>query len=487
MFKRKKLEKALANAASYDQWKRAAKEWDILRGLDKWKRSDRSRRYDFVSIRKRLDQLRSFRQSGDNQGLLYTLNEGIHGNMGGMGNPMLYTHAKYGTKELITDYIGELSEAMEYIVSDKVDDISYEEKVDFIRRASICCGRSALMLSGSGTLLYFHLGVVKALLEEGLLPSIMSGSSGGSIISAILGTHAPGELEELMDPEFMIGLIDEQRVRLEKSGSSRPDQQHIRESLAKMIPEDMTFAEAEKISGVRINVSIAPAEQYQTSRLMNAITSPTVYVLDAVLASAAVPGVFPAVQLTAKNVNGERQPYLPGRLWVDGSVTNDLPAKRLMRMYQVNHFIVSQTNPHIVPFVRDEREHGMFSTAVRSIAKNTARDSLALYTAVLKKPLKALPQAQHMLAMANSVVNQDYTGDINILPPLKIINVRKLLSLRTEAEIIQMVEAGERSTWAKMEMIRVQTQLSRTIDRIQKQLLEIAIESEAEVHYKKAS
>jgi hypothetical protein len=38
-----------------------------------------------------------------------------------------------------------------------------------------------------------------------------------------------------------------------------------------------------------------------------------------------------------------------------------------------------------------------------------------------------------------------------------------------------------------MEMIRIQTKLSRTIDKSQKQLLEIAIESEAELHYKKAS
>jgi TAG lipase/steryl ester hydrolase/phospholipase A2/LPA acyltransferase len=487
VFKRKKLGKALANAVNYGQWKRLAREWDIEHGLDKWKRSDRSRRYDFVSIRKRLEQLRGFRASGDNHGLLYTLNEGIHGNMGGMGNPALYNQAKFGTKQLISEFIDELSSAIEYIASDDVTDISFEEKVDFIRRASICCGRSAIMLSGSGTLLYFHLGVVKALLEEDLLPTIMSGSSGGSIVSAILGTHSKEELEELMDPAFMISLIDEQRQRLEESGASRPNQQHIRESLAKMIPADMTFAEAEKLSGIKINVSIAPAEQYQTSRLMNAITSPTVYVLDAVVASAAVPGVFPPVQLTAKNAYGERQPYLPGRLWVDGSVTNDLPAKRLMRMYQVNHFVVSQTNPHIVPFISDEREQGALSKAVNNFTKHTVRDGLSLYTEVMKRPLKGLPRAQHLLAMANSVINQDYTGDINILPPLKIINVRKLLSLRTEADIILMVEAGERSTWPKMEMIRIQTKLSRTIDQIQKQLLEIAIESEAEVHYKKAS
>ena len=33
----------------------------------------------------RLDRLRSMRAKHDYQGLLFNLNEGIHGNMGGMG------------------------------------------------------------------------------------------------------------------------------------------------------------------------------------------------------------------------------------------------------------------------------------------------------------------------------------------------------------------------------------------------------------------
>ena len=45
--------------------------------------------------------------------------------------------------------------------------------------------------------------------------------------------------------------------------------------------------------------------------------------------------------LMAKNVHGERQPYVPSRQWVDGSVSADLPAKRLARLYGVNHFITS--------------------------------------------------------------------------------------------------------------------------------------------------
>ena len=52
------------------------------------------------------------------------------------------------------------------------------------------------------------------------------------------------------------------------------------------------------------------------------------------MASCAVPGVFPPVMLMAKTQHGERQPYLPTRKWVDGSIADDLPAKRLQRPVQ---------------------------------------------------------------------------------------------------------------------------------------------------------
>ena len=52
------------------------------------------------------------------------------------------------------------------------------------------------MMSGSGSLLYFHLGVAKSLLEADLLPSILSGSSGGSLVGTILSTHTNAELKE---------------------------------------------------------------------------------------------------------------------------------------------------------------------------------------------------------------------------------------------------------------------------------------------------
>lgn len=47
-------------------------------------------------------------------------------------------------------------------------------------------GRTALVLSGGGLMGMYHVGVVKVLYEQKLLPRIISGSSAGSIIAAFL-------------------------------------------------------------------------------------------------------------------------------------------------------------------------------------------------------------------------------------------------------------------------------------------------------------
>jgi TAG lipase/steryl ester hydrolase/phospholipase A2/LPA acyltransferase len=136
----------------------------------------------------------------DHQGLLFTLNEGIHGNMGGMGRSSLYRRAKFGTKRLIEQYIGEIDDALRFLAEVDSPDIDIQQKMDFFYRANICYGRSALMLSGGGVLGFYHLGVVKTLLEQGLLPRVISGSSAGSLVAGVWARTRIKELERFYDP-----------------------------------------------------------------------------------------------------------------------------------------------------------------------------------------------------------------------------------------------------------------------------------------------
>ncbi|HSM31707.1 MAG TPA: hypothetical protein VK854_13495, partial [Woeseiaceae bacterium] len=61
---------------------------------------------------------------------------------------------------------------------------------------------------------------------------------------------------------------------------------------------------------------------------------------------------------------------------------------------------------------------------------------------------------------------QDYIGDINILPDRLLFNPLKLLAHRSIDEVVELIALGERATWPKIEMIRVQSKIGRTLDRI---------------------
>jgi NTE family protein len=474
----RKLEKALAQAESYAEWRSVARDLDRKLGHERWRSIDQSSQYDYVSIRLRLDQLRSLRARHDYRGLLFTLNEGIHGNMGGMGKSSLYERALFGTKQLIVDYVEEICDALALLASPDIDEISLEEKVEFFRRARHCYGRSALLMSGSGTLLYFHLGVVKALSEHDLLPLILSGASGGSVVGAVVCSHTREELETVFDAEFLAEQMSLSRAPGPAFFGLRPrllQLDEVVEMIDRMVP-DLTFQEAYERSGRMLNVSVAPAETHQTSRLLNATTSPNVLIRKSVLASAAVPGIYPPVVLEARDKWGERQPYLPSRKWVDGSVSDDLPTKRLARLYGVNHYIVSQTNPAVLPFLTDSRRKRGTLAIIQDASRRTAREWLNAGAAILHRPLSRDSGFSKIANTFISLVNQDYIGDVNIIPRNRTPNLFKVLHHLDVDDIAGMIAEGERATWRRLEMIRVQTRIAKVLDDIvttqQRQLIE---------------
>lgn len=457
----------LEGAATYDEWKAAALAEDERSGAAAWRRKEASDLYDYRVIRRRLDEIQGVRASGDPHRLLYYLNEGIHGNMGGMGSTRLYRQSKFGTKELITRYIDEQAAALEQVAAADPGDIPLSEKLEFFRRASHCFGRTALMLSGAGALGPFHVGVIKALVEQDLLPNVLSGASAGSLVAAIVGTRTDDALHEVFQPRTIVNVFDEvgEAEKDLMRGNKRMSIQEVRGFVEHQIP-DLTFQEAFELTGRRINISVSPREMHQQSRLLNAITSPNVYIREAVLASCAIPGIFPPVTLAAKNRLGQRQPYVPSRQWVDGSVTDDLPAKRLIRLYGVNHFITSQTNPIALWAIRDNWGSDNLFGRLWEINQNASREWLRATYPFMVEMTKDLYPLNIATRMFFSIATQDYTADINILPRRRFWDPRKLLSILSEGEVQGLIREGELATWPRIEMIRNCTRISRTLDAI---------------------
>jgi TAG lipase / steryl ester hydrolase / phospholipase A2 / LPA acyltransferase len=78
-------ESELANASDYKAWSKAAQALDKKSGMQAWRDADASQHFDHHAIRARLERLTGLADAGDVRGMLFVLNEGIHGNMDGMG------------------------------------------------------------------------------------------------------------------------------------------------------------------------------------------------------------------------------------------------------------------------------------------------------------------------------------------------------------------------------------------------------------------
>lgn len=466
----KKLERMLQKADSYQEWSELAKQHDFQSGAEGWKEELRCNLYDYNEVKSRYDTLQRCMDNQRPGELLYALNEGVHGNMGGMGRPVLYTRSKFGTKKLIDDYVSTIAEALEYISDCPESIISYAEKLDFFRRASHCYGRSALLLSGGVGLIYFHHGVVQELINHDLLPNVISGASAGAIISAQLGTMTNDELKG--DYFLHKRYTESQRTRFLDLFLGRLSEEEIYEAkertLDEIIPRDITFQEAFELTGRYINISISPSEKHQNSRLMNAITSPNVYIRSAVSASFSVPGVIPPERLYAKGFNGKARPYLENRRWVDGSVSGDLPTKRLSRLYGVNHFIVSQINPLVVPFIEDvkARQRKGFRKTLTTSAVSLANEALVVAERLLARGGQTGSSMAAKLAYLIRVMEQTYLGDINILLENQDFKLRNVLFEFKEGEIEALIRAGRHSTWPKLAMVTNAALISKTLDNI---------------------
>lgn len=460
----KRIEDAMQRADSYDQWYSLAEDYDRETGADAWRKADVSSLYDHANINIRLSRLQRLRKKGDDQGLLFALNEGIHGNMAGMGKSALYQKARCGTKLLIEEYINEICESLQQLAPKRLKSVPWGERIEFFQRASHCYGRSALMLSGGGTLGYFHFGVLKSLIEQQLCPVVISGASAGAFVAAVVGTHTDEEYLGLFKDNFLARELttNSAGIKIGIGMANKIDMRAVKREMARVIP-DMTFLEAYEKTGRSINITISPAKPKQTSRLLNHIASPNVTIRSAVLASSAVPGIFPSVQLEARDINGKLKPYLPSRRWIDGSFSQDLPAKRLARMYGVNHFIVSQVLPglgrdvNLKPGVRK-----IVSDASVAATKQLVRGWLDFF----QHRAKVGPRLATAMEALNAVIDQQFKADVNIVPGMGDTRLGDILRILNEEEMVQLIAAGERATWPKVPIISTTTRIGRTLDGI---------------------
>ena len=94
-------------------------------------------------------------------------------------------------------YIGfqELNTCLNYIAEE--DQIPLQKRLEFFIETRHAVGKTGLILSGGGKLGLYHIGVLKVLWENDLLPKVITGSSSGSIMASYICSKRDEELADV--------------------------------------------------------------------------------------------------------------------------------------------------------------------------------------------------------------------------------------------------------------------------------------------------
>ncbi len=164
-----------------------------------------------------------------------------------------------------------------------------------------------ISLSGGGARGIAHIGVLDALLENGIYPEVIAGTSAGSIVGAL---YAAGKTpEEMLDFVKDSSILKIFRVGLPDKGLA--SLKYLQERLREIIPDD-SFESLQKPLFIAITNLLTGRLEVKSSGELYKV----------VMASSSIPLVFQPVQI------GDG-------LFVDGGALENLPVQPIRRLSEV--------------------------------------------------------------------------------------------------------------------------------------------------------
>ncbi|CAD6236679.1 unnamed protein product [Miscanthus lutarioriparius] len=469
-YRRKFWRNMMRAALTYEEWAHAAR---MLEYEAAPRRASDADLYDEELVRNKLRELRHRRQEGSLRDIVFCMRADLLRNLGNMCNPELHK-GRLQVPRLIKEYIEEVSTQLKMVCDSDSDELPLEEKLAFMHETRHAFGRTALLLSGGASLGSFHVGVVKTLVEHKLLPRIISGSSVGSIMCSIVATRSWPELESFFEEWHSLKFFDQMggifpMVKRILTQGAVHDIRHL-QVLLRNLTSNLTFQEAYDMTGRILVVTVCSPRKHEPPRCLNYLTSPHVLIWSAVTASCAFPGLFEAQELMAKDRFGQTIPFhapfllgieertvAPTRRWRDGSLESDLPMKQLKELFNVNHFIVSQANPHIAPLLR-------LKEIVRAYGGSLAAKLAELAEMEVKHRCNQVLELGFPLGGLAKLFAQDWEGDVTVVMPATLAQYSKMIQNPSYAELQKAANQGRRCTWEKLSAIRANCAIELALD-----------------------
>jgi TAG lipase/steryl ester hydrolase/phospholipase A2/LPA acyltransferase len=543
----RQLQKEQNNAQTQDEWMEIADQIDTIQGNDLWRSDPNCPLYESDRISARIDEFVHLMRRNDIFDLMFTLRGGIARNKFGLLHEGLFSKALAGTKVLVETYHNVICTALDIVCDSPTQPedvpIPTDTRLAFFNEIRYFYGRIVLMLSGGAAFGFYHVGVVKALMENGLLPRVISGASAGSIVCAMIGTRtddecredlfqvkgtvAPGHHGTLMT-DFFRPLQNNKRSRDHRHHQQNPvvdvlhntagafadgkrtwqvfapigmrkftsflydiisghkraqdalksDTDHFRECCRINIG-NFTFQEAFDRTGRILNIIVSPQNRSDPPRLLNYLTSPHVLVWTAAVASSSLPGVFEPNKLLVKDADGsERYETSSNHHFIDGSMEADLPMQQLSEMFNINHFIISQANPHAVVLASFNINKSIWANKVLSLGsgillflKNQVKQWFVNMIELIGGQ-RAAPLWDTRRGFFSQFFTQEYEGrdiDISLVPWSSHRSVFSALLHciynPSEEDFLEWIHAAECETWRYIPKIKSHVAVEMTLDR----------------------
>lgn len=274
------------------------------------------------------------------------------------------------------------------------------------------------------------------------------------------------------------------------------DTDHFRECVRANVG-NFTFQEAFDRTGRILNIVVTPLNSGDPPRLLNYLTAPHVLVWSAAVASSSLPGVFEANRLVVKEADGwERYESGGKQQFSDGSMEQDLPMLQLSEMFNVNHFIISQANPHAVAFASYNQKTSIWSDPISTLISSVISFLKGQVRTWLGQLVEALgarriaPFFDTQRSVGTQFFTQEYEGrpqDISLIPWK---SHRSLLGAMlhiiynpSEAEFREWIMAAQQETWRYLPAIKShiaeEITLDRCVQRLRRRLVHESWEKQA--------
>lgn len=250
-----------------------------------------------------------------------------------------------------------------------------------------------LALSGGGAKGIAHIGVIRALLENGIEPTIVAGTSAGSIIGALYAAGIPTrDMERLIADSSIMKIF---RVfGIPGAGLAKLD--YLKERLAEFIPQDSFESLKYPLYVCATNLNQGKAVYFSMGT-----------VFDKVVASCSVPWLFKPIEIE-------------GELYVDGGITNNMPAGIIREQCEI--LIGSNVKPKV--HVQSNKELDTFMGITQRVVDLTLWTNSKPHIKMLDvyiAPEKVNEFSFFSMSKVKELCDIGYEETMNQMPKLKLL------------------------------------------------------------------